>query len=90
KVFHPYTKEYVRDPKTKAAIPLKNLTEEQKEQVKKGELKVQKKTTYYLKGTAFDISQTTAKPEDLPKIFPNRQFNFEVSEENKEFLKLGI
>ncbi|MGR5920955.1 LPD25 domain-containing protein [Bacillus paranthracis] len=90
KVFHPYTKEYVRDPKTKAAIPLKNLTEEQKEQVEKGELKVQKKTTYYLKGTAFDISQTTAKPEDLPKIFPNRQFNFEVSEENKEFLKLGI
>ncbi|PGX11836.1 LPD25 domain-containing protein [Bacillus sp. AFS033286] len=90
KVFHPYMKEYVRDPKTKAAIPLKNLTEEQKRQVEKGELKVQTQTTYYLKATAFDISQTNAKPEDLPKIFPNRQFNFEVSDENKELLKLGI
>ncbi|MFP3414327.1 LPD25 domain-containing protein [Bacillus sp. SIMBA_074] len=90
KVFHPYMKEYVRDPKTKAAIPLKNLTEEQKRQVEKGELKVQTQTTYYLKATAFDISQTNAKPEDLPKIFPNRQFNFEVTEENKDLLKLGI
>ncbi|MBU4643066.1 hypothetical protein INP75_30565 [Bacillus toyonensis] len=90
KVFHPYMKEYVRDPQTKAVIPLKNLTEEQKRQVEKGELKVQKQTTYYLKATAFDISQTNANPEDLPKIFPNRQFNFEVTEENKELLKTGI
>ncbi len=43
-----------------------------------------------MKATAFDISQTNARPEDLPKIFPNRQFNFEVNEENKELLKIGI
>ncbi|MGH0685998.1 LPD25 domain-containing protein [Bacillus mycoides] len=90
KVFHPYVKEYVRDPKTKLAIPLGKLTEEQKKQVKNGELKVEKQTNYYLKATAFDISQTNAKPEDLPKIFPNRQFNFEINEENKELLKIGI
>ncbi|MBE7106127.1 hypothetical protein FT637_24900 [Bacillus cereus] len=90
KVFHPYVKEYVRDPKTKLAIPLGKLTAEQKKQVKNGELKVEKQTSYYLKATAFDISQTNAKPEDLPKIFPNRQFNFEVNEENKELLKVGI
>ncbi|ARJ25796.1 hypothetical protein B7492_32695 (plasmid) [Bacillus mycoides] len=90
KVFHPYIKEYVRDPKTKLAIPLKNLTEEQKKQVKSGELKVEKQTSYYLKATAFDISQTNATPEDLPKIFPNRQFDFEVNEENKGLLKIGI
>ncbi|EJR55497.1 hypothetical protein IK3_05591 [Bacillus toyonensis] len=90
KVFHPYIKEYVRDPKTKLAIPLKNLTEEQKKQVKRGELKVEKQTSYYLKATAFDVSQTNATPEDLPKIFPNRQFDFEVNEENKELLKIGI
>ncbi|PFJ18220.1 hypothetical protein COI91_22545, partial [Bacillus cereus] len=90
KVFHPYIKEYVRDPKTKLAIPLTKLTAEQKQQVKNGELKVEKQTNYYLKATAFDISQTNASPEDLPKIFPNRQFNFEVTEENKELLKLGI
>ncbi|HFJ9454082.1 TPA: LPD25 domain-containing protein [Bacillus tropicus] len=90
KVFHPYVKEYVRDPKTKLAIPLGKLTEEQKKQVKNGELKVEKQTNYYLKATAFDISQTNAKPEDLPKIFPNRQFNFEINDENKELLKIGI
>lgn len=90
KVFHPYVKEYVRDPKTKLAIPLGKLMEEQKKQVKNGELKVEKQTNYYLKATAFDISQTNAKPEDLPKIFPNRQFNFEINEENKELLKVGI
>ncbi|MHA4090114.1 ArdC family protein [Bacillus cereus] len=90
KVFHPYVKEFVRDPKTKLAIPLTKLTVEQKQQVKNGELKVEKQTNYYLKATAFDISQTNATPEDLPKIFPNRQFNFEVTEENKELLKTGI
>ncbi|QDQ03736.1 LPD25 domain-containing protein [Bacillus sp. BD59S] len=90
KVFHPYVKEYVRDPKTKLAIPLGKLTEEQKKQVKNGELKVEKQTNYYLKATAFDISQTNAKPDDLPKIFPNRQFNFEINDENKELLKIGI
>lgn len=90
KVFHPYVKEYVRDPKTKLAIPLGKLTEEQKKQVRNGELKVEKQTNYYLKATAFDISQTNAKPEDLPKIFPNRQFNFEINDENKELLKSGI
>ncbi|HFK1488766.1 TPA: LPD25 domain-containing protein [Bacillus cereus] len=90
KVFHPYVKEYVRDPKTKLAVPLGKLTEEQKKQVKNGELKVEKQTNYYLKATAFDISQTNAKPEDLPKIFPNRQFNFEINDENKELLKIGI
>ncbi|MFJ5746833.1 LPD25 domain-containing protein [Bacillus cereus] len=90
KVFHPYVKEYVRDPKTKLAIPLGKLTEEQRKQVKNGELKVEKQTNYYLKATAFDISQTNAKPEDLPKIFPNRQFNFEINDENKELLKIGI
>ncbi|PFM62718.1 hypothetical protein COJ48_18405 [Bacillus cereus] len=90
KVFHPYTTNYVRDPDTQKAIPVKELTKEQQEQVKKGELEVRKRTSYYLKASAFDISQTTAKPEDLPKIFPNRQFNFVVSDENKELLKVGI
>lgn len=90
KVFHPYTTEYVRDPNTKKVVHVKELTKEQQEQVKNGELEVRKRISYYLKATAFDISQTTAKPEDLPKIFPNRQFNFEVTDENKELLKVGI
>ncbi|MBU4642996.1 hypothetical protein INP75_30205 [Bacillus toyonensis] len=90
KVFHPLIKEYVRDPKTKEEILVKDLTVKQQEQVKTGNLKVKKNISYYLKESALDISQTNAKIEDLKKIFPNRQFNFEVSEENKSLLITGI
>lgn len=90
KIFHPHIKEYVRDSKSKKEVLVKDLTAEQKGQVKKGDLKVKKDITYYLKGSALDISQTNATSEDLKKIFPNRQFDFEVSEENKNMLISGI
>uniref|UniRef100_UPI003F49495C hypothetical protein n=1 Tax=Bacillus multifaciens TaxID=3068506 RepID=UPI003F49495C len=90
KVFHPLIKEYVRDPETKKEVLVKDLTVEQEEQVKKGDLKVKKNITYYLKNSALDISQTNANIEDLKRIFPNRQFDFEVSEENKDMLIAGI
>ncbi|MEK7019817.1 ArdC-like ssDNA-binding domain-containing protein [Bacillus sp. FSL R9-9410] len=90
KVFHPRIKEYVRDPETKKEVLVKDLTVEQQEQVKTGKLKVKKDISYYLKETALDISQTNANIEDLKKIFPNRQFNFEVSDENKGLLITGL
>ncbi|AIE37077.1 ArdC-like ssDNA-binding domain-containing protein [Bacillus cereus] len=90
KVFHPLIKEYVRDPKTKKEVLVKDLTVDQKGQVKKGDLKIKKDITYYLKKSALDISQTNATSDDLKKIFPNRQFDFEVSEENKNMLISGI
>jgi len=89
-IFHPRIKEYVRDPKTKQEVLVTDLTSEQKRQVKVGDLKVKKDITYYLKNTALDISQTTANMDDLKRIFPNRQLNFEVSEENKDMLIAGI
>lgn len=89
-IFHPRIKEYVRDPKTKQEVLVTDLTSEQKRQVKVGDLKVKKDITYYLKKTALDISQTTANMDDLKRIFPNRQLNFEVSEENKDMLIAGI
>ena len=90
KIFHPHIKEYVRDLQSKKEVLVKDLTAEQKGQVKKGDLKIKKDITYYLKKSALDISQTNATSDDLKKIFPNRQFDFEVSEENKNMLISGI
>ncbi|WP_429962114.1 ImmA/IrrE family metallo-endopeptidase [Enterococcus sp. AZ083] len=36
--------------------------------------------TYYKLTSVFDISQTTAGPEDYPKLFPNRPFSFEIKD----------
>lgn len=51
---------------------LKNATPEEKEKVKKGILKYIKPRTYFSQGYVFDISQTNATVNDLPKIFPNK------------------
>ncbi|MFQ4690742.1 hypothetical protein C4U57_01160 [Clostridioides difficile] len=51
---------------------IKYASEEELEKVKRGEIKTKKKLCYYMEGNVFDISQTTAKTSDLPKIFPNR------------------
>lgn len=90
KIFHPRIKEYVKDPKLKTEVPVKDLTVEQKEKIKKGELKVKKEVTYYLKSSVLDITQTNASSDNLKKIFPNRQFDFKVSEENKNMLMSSI
>lgn len=37
------------------------------------------KSTRFKNVPVFDISQTTATAEDLPKIFPNRSFDFDLS-----------
>lgn len=69
---------------------LRFATKEEKEQIKKGEIKTHK-TSAYKTGHVFDISQTNAPVEDLPKIFPNRVYNFEIEEgKNAAHLKKGI
>lgn len=47
-------------------------TKEQKEKLKNGTLKEAPPTMSYKKGYVFDISQTNATTEDLPKLFPNK------------------
>lgn len=58
---------------------LTQATTEEKEKIKTKQLKVNKVQRYKL-GTVFDISQTNATPEDLPKIFPNKHFNHDMKD----------
>lgn len=51
---------------------MKYATKEEKEKIQNGELEQRKGKLYFSVGHVFDISQTTAKASDLPKIFPNR------------------
>lgn len=58
---------------------LKYASKEELEKVKRGEIKTKKKLCYYMEGNVFDISQTTAKASDLPKIFPNKWLEGDIS-----------
>ncbi len=62
--------------KTKAGETkrLIDATPEEKKAFDRKELK-QHTVTYYKLTSVFDISQTTAGPEDYPKLFPNRPFS---------------
>ncbi|HDI3019200.1 TPA: pentapeptide repeat-containing protein [Clostridium botulinum] len=69
---------------------LKEATPEQKEKIKNGHLK-SKKIKSFKTGHVFDVSQTDATPEDLPKIFPNKVWNFNLEGENSiEQLEAGV
>lgn len=67
--------------KTKAGETkrLIDATPEEKKALDRKELK-QHTVTYYKLTSVFDISQTTAGPEDYPKLFPNRPFSFEITD----------
>ncbi|HBF9359982.1 TPA: ImmA/IrrE family metallo-endopeptidase [Clostridioides difficile] len=58
---------------------IKYASEKELEKVKRGEIKTKKKLCYYIEGNVFDISQTTAKASDLPKIFPNRWLEGDIN-----------
>src|SRR5665648_1885 len=47
-------------------------TAQGKIKIKDGDLQVQKSKTYFAQGYVFDVSQTNAKAQDLPNIFPNK------------------
>ncbi|BDP91219.1 hypothetical protein EfmGK923_13920 [Enterococcus faecium] len=49
------------------------------------------KAEQYYKGyKMFDITQTQLKPEDYPKIFPNRVFDFQLDKKGQSELQAGI
>lgn len=58
---------------------LKYATEEELKKIERGEIKIKKQLCYYMEGNVFDISQTTAKASDLPKIFPNRWLEGDIN-----------
>lgn len=62
----------------KERVKLKDATSEEKKLIEQGEIKAYKGTLSFKQGYVFDISQTDAKAEDLPKIFPNKWLEGEV------------
>lgn len=64
--------------KTKDGIKnINQATPSEREQIVNGLIKVNKIMKYKL-GNVFDVSQTNATAEDLPKIFPNRKYDFKL------------
>lgn len=59
---------------------IKYATKEEKQLIKNGKIKTFKKVRF-IYGSVFDITQTELKPEEYPKLFPNRHFDAEISEE---------
>ena len=68
------------------AQKLRRIADASPAQLKKIESGILKKKTYrtFYPFSVFDITQTNAKPEDYPKLFPNRPFDLDV--ENPEML----
>ncbi|MDB8803177.1 ArdC-like ssDNA-binding domain-containing protein [Romboutsia sp. 1001216sp1] len=58
-------------------------TKEEKEKIKKGELEEAPSGITYKKGYVFDISQTNATADDLPKLFPNKWLEGEIKDYDK-------
>ncbi len=64
-------------------------TPEDKKRIESGQIEVIKKP-YYTIEKVFDITQTQLKPEDYPKIFPNRVFDFQLDKTGQTELQVGI
>lgn len=59
-------------------VKLKNATKEEKKLIEKGEIEVRKGKLIFNQGYVFEVTQTNAKAEDLPRIFPGRWLDGEV------------
>ncbi|UBH16572.1 zincin-like metallopeptidase domain-containing protein [Macrococcus armenti] len=72
-------------------VPFSMLPGELQEKAKKGQLDHMKSTQRgYKLVPVFDITQTNAKPEDYPKFYPNRPYNFEFNGEDLSILKESL
>lgn len=68
---------------------LKYATKEEKKMIKNKEIETYTRK-YFNVGYVFDISQTNAPLEDLPKIFPNRWLNGDVANYDKMYNALEV
>ena len=68
---------------------LREATKEEKIKIKNGEL-TSRKINHFKKGYVFDVSQTNATEADLPKIFPNRVWNFKIDDISLVQLEKGV
>src|SRR5699024_8683329 len=87
KVLAPVFKKYTIDD-DKKWIPLDRPNKDQQEKIDSGEYKVKRKLAYYRFAEVYDIGQTDAKPEDYPKMFPNRPYQFDENKMNEKYPKL--
>ncbi|HDR4885387.1 TPA: ImmA/IrrE family metallo-endopeptidase [Bacillus cereus] len=58
--------------KTGTWKPVAKASEKEKKQIESKNVEVKPGRLYFSVGYVFDVSQTNAKAEDLPRIFPNR------------------
>ncbi|WP_044796828.1 ArdC-like ssDNA-binding domain-containing protein [Bacillus cereus] len=58
--------------KTGTWKPVSKASEEEKKQIESKHVEVKPGRLYFSVGYVFDVSQTNAKAEDIPRIFPNR------------------
>lgn len=65
---------------------LSEATKEEKQLIQSKKIETTQKRHYKL-GNVFDVSQTNAGVDDLPKIFPNRPYNFSFEGNETHFLK---
>lgn len=59
-------------------VKLSKATPKEKRLIEQGEIEVRKGKLIFNQGYVFEVSQTNAKAEDLPKIFPGRWLDGEV------------
>ena len=63
-------------------VKLSKATPEEKNLIEQGEIEVKKGKLIFNQGYVFEVTQTNAKAEDLPKIFPGRWLDGEVNNYN--------
>ncbi len=86
KILVPVNITYFKD-KNNNEKQLKYATKEERERIKNKEINTYTRT-YFNVGYVFDISQTNAPLEDLPKIFPNRWIEGDVANHDKMYKAL--
>ncbi|MCR1950440.1 ImmA/IrrE family metallo-endopeptidase [Clostridium sp. DSM 100503] len=59
-------------------VKLKDASKEEKKLIEQGDIEVRKGKLIFNQGYVFEVTQTNAKAEDLPKIFPGRWLDGEV------------
>ena len=61
-------------------VKVKNANVEENKLIEQGKIEVLEGKIVFNQGYVFDISQTNAKAEDLPKVFPNRWIDGEIKD----------
>ncbi|MFB7141712.1 LPD25 domain-containing protein [Gottfriedia sp. NPDC056225] len=79
KIFKPMKFDYFRREKNGPKIPISKVTEEEKRLIQEKKIKVYTELNYTITHV-FDIAQTNARAEDLPKLFPNRWLEGKVKD----------